>query len=62
VPRRSDTAYVPLDEFARIDQQLQAAQHAFSQAALACIRGRLDAPAQVHAALAEIDRARALLR
>ena len=34
----------------------------FSQAALACLRNALDAPAQVQRALQEVDRARAMLR
>jgi len=50
------------DALTAIDAQLQAAQASFSRAALACLHGNLDAHAQVRAALAEVDRARASLR
>jgi DNA-binding phage protein len=44
------------------DSALSQAKHRFSLACLACLRGALDAPAMVQAALQEVDRARAMLR
>jgi hypothetical protein len=51
-----------LRALANADAAMAQAKHRFSLASLACIRGALDAPAQVQRALQEIDAARALLR
>jgi hypothetical protein len=47
---------------AAADAKMQAAKARFSLAALACIRGAIDAPALVQRALQDIDAARAALR
>lgn len=44
------------------DGRMAEAKRKFSAASLACIRGAIDAPAQVQRALQEIDAARAALR
>ena len=48
--------------FADADAMMRTAKEQFSAAALACIRQRPDAEAQVRMALAAVDRARAGLR
>ena len=47
---------------AAADERMAAAKAKFSAAAVACLRGQLDAQDQVRAALDEVDRARAALR
>ncbi len=46
---------------ATVDARLVQAKHRISLAALACLRGAVDAPELVRQALEEVDRVRALL-
>jgi hypothetical protein len=55
-------AMARLRALANADARMQQAKARFSLAALACLRGAVDAEQQVAAALLEVDQARAALR
>jgi len=61
-PRLRQQADRRRDALAQADELLTAAKRAFSNAALACLRGQPDAAHKARAALHAVDTARARLR